>query len=198
MKSRAFITVLIITAVLFIYGYQPLQGQSDDIITLSEIGVVNISEVFEKSQRNEDYVQKLESERQDIVSRLDKLQKEIETTRSGLQTLKQGSEDRLERIKQLLEKEAKLEAQKEFYKQKLELKNQQWMEKLYKDVLGIVNEVASEKDLEIVLEDSPVSLPAANSNELMLSIRTNKVLYSDGCVNITQDVIDKLDIGDSN
>lgn len=197
MKSRTLITVSIIAAVLFIYGFETSQGQSEDTLTLSKIGIVNMSEVFEKSQRNEDYVQELESERQDIISRLDELQNEIETARSGLQTLKQGSEDRMERVKQLMEKEAKLKAQKEFYKQKLELKNQKWTEDLYEDVLGVVNEVASEKDLELVLEDSPVSLPAANSNELMLSIRTNKVLYSEGCVNITQDVIERLNIGDS-
>lgn len=197
MRAKTLITVLLVTAVLFVYGYEPSQGQSEESILPEDIGVVNIMQVFEECKRNEEYVRQLEEERQDIIARLDTLQKEIESTRSGLQTLKQGSIERMERVKQLMEKEAKLEAQKEFYKQKLELKNRQQTEKLYKEVLGVVDEVAKQKELKLVLEDSSVSLPAVSSNELMLSIRTNKVLYSDGCVNITEDVIEKLNVQSS-
>jgi Skp family chaperone for outer membrane proteins len=193
MNLKTYVIALLTASVIFVCGYEHIQAESENTALPGQIGIVSIQKVFEKCKRNEEYIREIEAERQDIVARLDTLEKEIDAARSGLKTLKKGSDDRLERVKQLLEKEAKLQAQKEFYQQKLELKNQTWTEELYRDVLETVTEIARQKKLELVLEDSSVSLPANNTNELMLSIRTNKVLYSQGCIDITEDVIQRID-----
>jgi Skp family chaperone for outer membrane proteins len=64
---------------------------------------------------------------------------------------------------------------------------------LFKDVIKAVAEVAKEKGIDLVLEKSEPDLPAANSNELTLTISTHKVLYSAGCEDITDVVLAKVD-----
>jgi len=44
-----------------------------------------------------------------------------------------------------------------------------------------------------VLEKSEPELPAASSNELMLTISTHKVLFNSGCEDITDAVMAKID-----
>ena len=64
---------------------------------------------------------------------------------------------------------------------------------LFKDVLQATSEVAKEKGLDLVLEKSEPELPATNSNELTLTISTHKVLFSEGCEDLTDAVLTKVD-----
>ena len=86
-----------------------------------------------------------------------------------------------------------MQAQQKFYEQQLELKDQRWTENLYRDILEATENVAKEKALTMVLENSAIDLPALNSQDLMMTIRTNKVLYSDGSLDISEDVMKRVD-----
>jgi len=93
----------------------------------------------------------------------------------------------------VFEKEGQQQTKKKFYEQQLSVKDQRWTEKLYQDILRITREVAKEKGLDIVLENNEPQFPAPTANELMMLIRTHKVLYSGGCVDISDEVTKKLD-----
>ena len=86
-----------------------------------------------------------------------------------------------------------MQAQQKFYEQQLELKDQRWTEELYQDILKATENVAKEKVLTLVLENSTVELPALNGQDLMMTIRTNKVLYSGGSVDVTDEVMKRVD-----
>ena len=107
--------------------------------------------------------------------------------------MKVGSDDYMARVKQILTKRASLQAQREFYKQQSALKEQQWTESVYKDILRITAEVAKEKSLDMVFEKSEPKFPMPNYTELMTVISTHKVLYSSGCVDISDEVMARLD-----
>jgi len=158
-----------------------------------KIGVVSILKVFQNCKGNEQYRQSAIAERARAEAELEKLAKEIEAEEAGLRTLKTGSDDHLARVKQIITKRASLQAQQEFYKQRAALKEQQWTEKVYKDVLRITAEVAKEKGLDIVLEKDEPEFPLSNYTELMTVISTHKVLYSSGCVDISDEVMAQLD-----
>jgi Skp family chaperone for outer membrane proteins len=53
--------------------------------------------------------------------------------------------------------------------------------------------VAKEKGLDIVLEKDEPEFPLSNYTELMTVISTHKVLYSSGCVDISDEVMARLD-----
>ena len=99
----------------------------------------------------------------------------------------------LELVKDVFTKQAQIQAQEEFYKQQLALKDQRWYEALYADIIKEIGKVAGRKALTAVFEKDEIDLPAANINELMLAIRTHKLLYNGGCLDITDEVIAKLD-----
>jgi len=124
---------------------------------------------------------------------LDKLAAEIESEKAGLKTLKPGSDDYAAVMKEILTKQASLQAQQEYFKRQMELREQVVVEQLFNDIVKVVAEVAKEKGLDLVLEKSEPDLPATNPNELTLTISTYKVLYANGCEDITSDVLAKID-----
>ncbi len=128
-----------------------------------------------------------------MAGELKKLEADIEADKAGLVTLKAGSSDYTEQVKEILVKQSTLQAHQKFYERQLELKEQRWTEELYQDILKATEEVAKEKGLTLVLENSRVELPALSSQDLMMTIRTNKVLYGDGSVDITDEVLKKVD-----
>jgi Skp family chaperone for outer membrane proteins len=195
MKTKGFILALSV-GILLPLAYQATQAQSDLNVTGSKMAVVSIQKIFQQCQTNAKYRQQATLEQEQALAEMDQLTKEVEAQRAGLNTLKPGSMDYLQSMQDILKKQGELEAKREFTKQSFALKDQQWTTKIYKDVLRIVNEVAQQKGLELVLEkNEPELLDSTPANELMLTIRTHKVLYSGGCQDITDEVIARLDAG---
>ncbi|MHC4292769.1 MAG: OmpH/Skp family outer membrane protein [Planctomycetota bacterium] len=195
MKTKVFILALTV-AILLTLAYQATQAQPNSTVTNSKIAIVSIQKIFQQCQTNAKYRQQATIEQEQALAEMDQLTKEVEAQRAGLNTLKPGTSDYLQSMQDILKKQGELEAKREFTKQSFALKDQQWTTKIYTDVLRIVSEVAQQKGLELVLEkNEPELLDSTPANELMLTIRTHKVLYSGGCVDITNEVIARLDAG---
>ncbi len=184
---------LIICAVVWFVGYESSWAEPEGQSAGVRIGVVSVRRIFQDCKRNVQYRQEASAEQESIIAELDKLEKELEAAQAGLKTFKTGSSEYLNLMKEILQKQAGLQAQREFAQQHFALKDQQWTEEIYKDILSMTGEVAIEKGLTLVLEDGDVELPAASANDLMLTIRTHKLLYSGGCVDITEEVMAKVD-----
>lgn len=160
---------------------------------MSAMGVVSIRKIFRDCKKTAQYRQAANVERQQINAALVKLDNEIKAQREGLKTLKVGSENHLAQVKEILQKQASMQAQQEFHKQQLALKEQQITENIYKDILRITGDIAKQKGLDLVFEASEPELPATSPTELELSMGTHKLLYGGGCVDITDEVITRLD-----
>jgi Skp family chaperone for outer membrane proteins len=193
MKFKTSLLVLLIGVFLVLsagyeHGFAQPGGSGS-----GKIGVISVRQIFEQSKKNADYREQTGKEQQAIVADLEQLQAEIESSKARLNTLKPGSEDYLNAMKELMEKQAMLEAQKQYQEQRMGLKDQRWTEDLYKQILAVTQQVAAEKGLDLVLEQGRVEFPSASPNELMLTIRTHKLLYSEGCVDITDEVMARMD-----
>jgi len=213
MKRSMFVTVLVVLAVITIVGLvtgvsgvaqakseaekaaptQPSASPRGEEAKCLKIGVVSIRKIFQDCKRNVKYRQELAAERDKLETELEKLSREIDLEKTGLKTLKSGSPDYLSAMKEIFEKQARLQAQQEFFKRQMDIREQTIIESLFKDVISAVEDVAKEKMLDLVLEKSEPDLPAANSNELTLTISTHKVLYNAGCEDITNAVLAKVD-----
>ena len=158
-----------------------------------KIGVVSVRKIFQDCKRNTKYRQEMTAERDKIEAELESLSKDIDASKSKLKMLKQGSADYLSGMKDVFDKQASLQAKQEYFKRQMDVREQTVVEQLFKDVIKATGEVAKEKGFDIVLEKSEPDLPAANSNELTLTISTHKVLYSAGCEDITDAVMAKVD-----
>lgn len=192
MKIRSIVLIFLVSVIVLFFAFECSRAGPAPVGS-PKIGVVSIQRVFEQSKRNAEYRVQTDVEQDKVVAELDRLSKEIEAERAGLRTLKTGSSDQLALLKGLMEKQAKLQATQEFHKQEMTLKDQRWTEQLYEDVLRVTREVAEEKGLDLVFENSEPELPALSMQELVLSVRTHKLLYSGGCLDISEEVVVRLD-----
>ena len=169
------------------------QAQSKGDIPSSKIGTVSILKIFRDCKRSAAHRSQLIAEQNVIRAELEKLAREIQAEEAGLKALKMDSSDYMARRKEIINKRASLEAQQEFNKEQMILKQYKWSKELYQDILPIVSELAKEKGLDLVIEKDEIDLLALGINELSQTIRTHKVLYSGGCVDITDEVAARLD-----
>jgi Skp family chaperone for outer membrane proteins len=193
MKAKAVLLSCVMGAVVLLVGYQHSQARSESEAPELKIGVVSIRQIFQDCKRNVKYRQEATAEQEKIVAELEKLRKEIEAEEAGLKTLKAGSSEHLELMKGILEKQAGLQARQEFHKSQLALKDQRWTEQLYTDILREAGEVAKQRGLDVVFENDEPELPALSGQELMMAIRTHKVRYSGFCLDITEEVMNRVD-----
>ncbi|MBW8038739.1 MAG: OmpH family outer membrane protein [Planctomycetes bacterium] len=160
---------------------------------MPKAGVVSIREIFRNCKKVAKYRQESTAERQRIDAELTKLGNEIKAQKAGLKILKNGSENYLAQVKEILEKQALLQAQQEFYKQQVALKEQRITESIYGEILRVTGEIAKQKDLDWVFEKSEPEFPALSPTELELSMGMHKLLYGGGCLDITNEVMAQLD-----
>ena len=177
------------------YNHNGSQSNAEDKVIKPglSIGTIRVRDIFQNSQRGATYQKQIMEERQGILAELDRIDKEIQADKAGLNTLKESSSDRLNLAREILEKEASLQAKKDYYKLKIELNDQIWTKKFYQDIVRITAEIAKSKGLDLVLRDDEIKFDELNTNELSIAMSTQKFLYSGGCVDITGEVMDQLD-----
>jgi len=158
-----------------------------------EIGVVNIKKVFRDCKRGARYGAEAFNEQQRVKAELEKIGKEVEAGEAGLRALKPGSSDYIAQMKELLEKRANYRAKQELYSQQIELTDQLWTKELYQDILRVTSEVAKEKGLKLVFREDEIDFSETNTAELGLAMRIQKLLYSGGCLDITGEIVARLD-----
>ncbi|HUV40282.1 MAG TPA: OmpH family outer membrane protein [Sedimentisphaerales bacterium] len=193
MKIKSIVPAGLIILIVVGLGYQYSSGAPKEQARGVKIGVVSVRRIFESCKRNAEYRQQAAAEQDRVIAELEKLSKEIEAEQAGLRVLKPGSNDYLARMRELMGKQARLEAEQEFHKQQIGMKDQRWTEQLYADILKATDTIAAEKGLDLVFERDEIEFPVNSANELMMTIRTHKVLYSGGCTDITDEVITLLD-----
>lgn len=196
MKAKVIILgCLLCAVVLFIeYGYGEVDSKADSLS--SEIGIVSIQKIFQDSNRGTRYRAEAFTEQQRARAELENLGREVEAGEAGLRALKPGSSDYMTQVKELLEKQANYRARQELYKQQMELTDQLWTKELYQDILRVTGEVAKEKGLKLVLREDAIDFSETNTAELGLAMRTHKLLYSGGCLDITDEVVARLNAED--
>ncbi len=127
---------------------------------------------------------------------LQKLSKEVAASKAGLNAFKRGSNDYLVQLREVYDKQGKHNTEQEYLMQQRALKYQRWLEDLYVDILRGTGEVAKQKGLDLVVEKDEVEFPALSVENTMMAIRTHKVLYNGGCLDITDEVVAWLDEGE--
>ena len=158
-----------------------------------KIGVVSVRKIFEGCKRNEKYRRDATEERKGLEANLQKLNAEIEAGKAALKTLKVNSQEYMDQVKEILTKQGSLQAQQEFSKRELEMKDLRWTEKLYQDIINAAKQAAEKNGLKMVFETDEPEIPSVDAQELMMTIRTHKLLYNGGCVDITTEVMALVD-----
>ena len=106
-----------------------------------------------------------------------------------------GSADFLKLNREYAEKKAMLEAKDGYYQQEMEQRVKEWTEKLYQDIQKKTEDMAKKNGLDIVLTREDTEYPSVSMRDMLLTIRTNKVMYYAASLDITDEVLAVLDAG---
>jgi Skp family chaperone for outer membrane proteins len=154
---------------------------------VQSIGVVNLMEILRQDKK---YADEIANDTNKARAELQTLAKEIQTEEGELDALKPSSTDYLKQMEAVAEKKAHFGAHRDLLDRQILLKKQQWSQKMLGNIVRATREVALDKRLSLVLVKEDPNLPQVE--EMASRIVTQKVLYSDGCPDITADVQAKL------
>jgi Skp family chaperone for outer membrane proteins len=191
MKTKTMVLGCLIFCVLLLSGYEYTSAQPGE--PTSKIGVMSVERVLRDCKATAKYREQMKAEGERMSVEMDKLSKEIQALKAGLQlgTLKIGSSDYFKQHWELAQKQAELDARKEYIPNQQMLQQQLWTQEIYQKILQAAKDMGAEKGLILVLEKSEPEFPI--QSDFGLIIGTHKVLYSDGCPDITDDVIARMD-----
>ena len=190
MKSKSIIlTILLIVVIGLSFGFGNAIAKSKVQIVPPKVGIMSLRGVLEKCDKNVVANRKFEAEGKKITAQLEKIQEDAVALEAVIKTRKPGSSDYLEKMKELIQKKTELDSLDKFYQQKFALEQQQWAEQLFQEVIAVTGEFAKAQGLDIVLAREEFEFPIESSNELMLTIKTGKVLFYADDLDITADVL---------
>ena len=199
MKIKNIVIVIVVSVVMslcVLHGKSTAKSQPE--ILPVRIAVVSMRKVLAESEKNAEFEKSITAEGEKIKESLMELEEEIIQGREVLRRFKPTSSDYQKRSQDLIEKEISLEAKNKSFQQQFSARQQTWAEETFKAVLKVVDKVAKSKGYDMVLAKEDYQWPAINANELMIVIKTSKVLYSSDEMDITDDVLiawNKADFG---
>jgi len=191
MKTKMTVLGCLVFSVLLLFGFEYTSAQPGE--PASKIGVMSVERVLRDCKATAKYREQMKAEGDKIAAEMDALSKEIQALKAGLQlgTLKVGSSDYFKQHWEFAQKQAELDARKEYIPNQQMLQQQLWTQEIYQKILQVTKDVGAEKGLILVLEKSEPEFPI--QSDFGLVIGTHKVLYSGGCPDITDDVIARMD-----
>lgn len=163
----------------------------------TNVGVVHVAQVSEKYLKTADLEGQFESTRRRLGQERDAMKEKVERANRALQDeLKPGTDEFRQRKKEIAMMEAELQWFVESEGQKIEQGMAHSLRSIFDDIRAAVKTVATEKGLDVVLASD--NLPA-DSPDSPLQVRQHillqKVLYWNDKVDITNDVIARLNAG---
>jgi Skp family chaperone for outer membrane proteins len=167
-----------------------LQAESG-ALPLDKIGVVDTVRVMSQSKLQSEMMGSLSAQHGQHQAELEALSTELDTDQAALQTMVPGSEDHLRQLKIVIDKKAILDSHREYYQQLLSSKERDFTEKIYRGALEATGRIAEARGLMMVLDKSAPQFPIP-AERLLFVIGSNKVLYSKGCIDITDAVLAEM------
>jgi len=180
--------------VLGMWGSAFGEEQEKRTVRPVRMGVVDVIKVLRQCRANLEREKVNEARTKQLKATLDQLQVEANAIREELENvLKPGSEEYNQRLQEWFNKMALREAQEKGQLKALEAESQVWMERMYEKLLGVVEELALEEGLDLVLNKDQSESKARNISELLTQISMRKVLFNVVNIDLTGQVLERID-----
>jgi Skp family chaperone for outer membrane proteins len=193
MKFKTMVLCCLAGAVILATGYEYLQAQPNRTGSSLKVGVISVQRALTNCQATIKFREHIIAEREKMNAEEQKIAQEGQALADSLAAYKPGSSDHMERLKEMLQKQNELKTLQELNPRRMTLKQMQWTQTLYQEILKIAKKLGDAKGLNLVLEGDQPKFPFQRYEELVGVISTHKVLYSEGCIDLTNEVIAELD-----
>lgn len=164
------------------------------VLAATTVAVVNVPQASDRYHKRSDLEAQFESVRENLNQKRTALQEKIDRTKRSLQEeLKPGSDAYRTRSLELAQLEAEMQWFMETEANRVEQQLASSLKSIYKDIQAAVAEIAKEKGIDIVLAaDELPATPAENTRQARQEIMLQKVVYWQPKVDITDDVVERL------
>jgi Skp family chaperone for outer membrane proteins len=193
MKFKTMVLGCLASAIILATGYEYLQAQPNVTGPALKIGIVSVGTALNNCKATIKFTEGLRAEQDKMISEENTLATEGKALADSLRAFKPDSSEYMERLQEMVRKQSELKALQEINPRLSTFKKMQWTQKVYKEILRITKEMAAEKGLVLVLGADEPEFPFQRFDELVMTISTHKVLYNNGCVDLTSEVIARLD-----
>lgn len=154
------------------------------------IAVVRVLEILRDLGAGTERRREVLAERGQATTELEQLARQINEQEQALKTFAIGSSDYLKQLDRIMEMQGRYGSRKEFLDRQMSLKQQLWTQQAYDRIARITSELAKEKGFGLVLAVDPNGLPLSETFSSMIAMQ--KVVYSGGCPDLTNEVKAKL------
>jgi Skp family chaperone for outer membrane proteins len=193
MKFKMMVLSCLVCAIILATGYEYLQAQPNATGSTLKIGVVSVHTALRNCQATIKFTERLKAEQEKMISEEKTLATEGQALADSLRVFKPDSTEYMETFQKMVQTQSMLKALQETNPRRSRLKQMQWTQKLYKEILRITKELAAKKGLTLVLATDEPEFPFPRYEELVMTLSTHKVLYNNGCVDLTSEVRAQLD-----
>lgn len=190
MKLNLFLLIIIPSSII-IYLAQITNCHSDPSNGL-KVGVVNISTVFEEYSKRKLFdkqLKEIEKQYQDTVS---EKRSEIKKLKEEISLMDMGSENRSKKEEIVEKKEIDLEVFARFTEQSLLKKYKNFFEIIYLDVSKEVESFGNEYGFDLIIKNEEPELKSGEISDLQFKIGIKTVLYYSKTIDITPQIIKRL------
>ena len=191
MKSRETVLCAVLVSVLLFGVYHEFGGAAGGEVKLlpARVCVVSVHRVLTEGDKAKVWKMKIDVEVSKAEDDIKKLKDDFVADKAILKTRKPDSEDHDRLLRELMEKDMELQVKENFYSQYFIARQTKWEESSFRDVLEVIEKVAKEKGIDIVLAMEDYRWPLESAKEYAMVRQTSKVLYHATDLDITDAVL---------
>jgi Skp family chaperone for outer membrane proteins len=157
------------------------------------VAVVNVQKVFNSLKEKQDIEAELKQRAQSLQSNEKEKRQKIQQMKSNLDVLKPGTSEYQQQEQKLERAVVDLKAWAQYKQQKMKRTRGVKMESLYRKTTDTAGNVAEDNGFDLVLYDEgSADLNYQSSKQLSTMIQMRKVLWSNDKLNITDQVIQRM------
>ena len=194
MNNSKYYTIAVLVGALTMTGiYQQGKLDAGADAAPAKIAVVNVAKVIQDCKEFKTWQEQKQKEAQQIEAEFAAMKSELDSLTANLKIHTPGTDDYRSLMKKFIEKRAILQSKDTAYKEMWNGEKEQWTESLYEKLLGVVEDVAEKKGLDIVMSNEDLDLKDPMRPDILQTIVTKKLLYHNSQYDITAEVLAAFD-----
>ncbi|MFQ6047915.1 MAG: OmpH family outer membrane protein [Phycisphaerae bacterium] len=156
------------------------------------IAVVDMTRVFNECQQIKDINDYLQKQDEQFRAERDKLKEAADQKQAELEAFARGSPEYLERFKQWVKLQTDYSTLVRLRERQMLVDQTRWTRQSYLQIVQAVEQIAKDRHLALVLYRDEMDLKTNNLQELERRLRGRKVIYVDQALDITDQVLEKV------
>jgi len=168
------------------------QSPSPAAAPAARVAVCDVQQIFTGYNKATDLLAKLNDKRQALAAELEQRSKAIESLQQEMDALKKGSSEYQSRLAEVERLRIDLAVSRQFGEAKILAEHRQLTMEMYDEMVSAISQVAKDRGVEVVLHADRGLMETDETMELLAQIRVRTVLYWEPSLDITQEVLARL------